>query len=298
MDGASHRLMRNGFWVGVLLVVVVVLTAPRAHAVAPAIDAVHVCRANQAVTSVLPGDLLVPAGVTCVLRGAAVRGHTEVRGQLYATSATFKKTVSIERGGTMYTSQVTMWGWVELHQARLFTTGDTTIVGSVVGSVLRPSASETARISFSRTRIAGDVDIVGGGFAGHSLDSYQARIEGSLRWKGESFSSFAGRVYGDVDVVPGRYARLCSTHVFGDVAVHGLRATGTPGDTLALGSPGGQCGGHTWIDGDVDLTDNRAAGRSGIDDVTIGGDLTCAANTPAPVVMAVEVRGARLGQCA
>lgn len=233
---------------------------------------------------VVPGDLRVPAGESCVLDGTTVMGDVDVR-----PGANLVLEANATIGGDVLTRSD---AYLEVNS----------------GQVEGESQFRQAFGGYFSGATLGAVDARNTGFV-YALDSQQA---GQVSINTETVFQSAW-IEGDVDTRGGVLTDLEDTVVTGDLSIRTSQAgalicgsevdgaaliSGGEGGMVQLGAgPQANCGLNVF-GADVQLNDNISETGVHIGGNVIRGDLACSDNAPEPTGAENRVRGQSTGQCA
>jgi hypothetical protein len=235
---------------------------------------------------VVNGDLIVPAGATCELRGTIVRGDVRLSGggdeyaNLRAEGVRITGDLRIGEQSIAYFDDTRVGGNAELRG----TWAVLDAFGGSIGGWVRLADAE--RINLLGTAVGGDVRFE----RSRLIIADEARIQGNFRATDVEFAAvIESRVSGNVAIDLARdEARLCGSRLGGN-AVFDNNA-----GTVAIGAGAPRCDGNT-VEGHVRVRQNT--GGVTISDNIVRNNLTCRDNEPAPTGGNNRVGGQKQGQC-
>lgn len=233
----------------------------------------------------VPGELVVPAGASCVLDDVVVQGRVRVaagadfivsdsalHGDVVLAADAYLDAVGVGIEGRVTNRDgygVYLEGGSLGSYVAPAVTGETsflTTVGTAVGGTVRADGGE---VYLESTAIAGDVRATDVAFA----DVVDATVLGHIQVSGAADGS-----------------ALCGSEVDGDATFTGDAGVQIGVDELLIG-----CEESVYVGGDLRIDDS---GSVTLADVIVRGDLLGSGNDPAPRVTDVRVRGELGGQFA
>lgn len=260
-------------------------TAPALAVPATGVGLVTRCSGEAAGVTV-PGELVVPAGASCVLDDVVVQGRVRVaagadlivsdsalHGDVVLASDAYLDAVGVSIDGRVtnrdgygvYLEGGTLGSY--LAPAVAGPTSFLTAVGTAVEGTIRADGGE---VLLESTSVAGDVRATGVAFA----DVVDATVLGHIQVSGAANGS-----------------ALCGSEVDGDATY-----TGNAGVQIGVGELLVSCEDSVYIGGDLTIDDSGTGVI--VADAIVRGDLAGAGNDPAPVLADVRVRGESAGQFA
>jgi hypothetical protein len=231
----------------------------------------------------VPGDLVVPAGRSCVLTGTTVTGSVRVqaRADLVLQSATVGGDLRAVDDAFVDVIDTTVGGQVlGRDQFGLYVEGST-----IGGPLLQRAQGTTASDPFVYTvdsqaasldSRAGEVFVessrLGSLFAanGEYADVFDTVVDGALTVRGNDLGSI-----------------VCESEVHGDAEYRNNRSVLQIGGSSALSA----CEGASFWGGDVTFVGNRAGDGFDISNNIVAGSLTGSGNDPLPTGSGNRVRG-------
>jgi hypothetical protein len=236
----------------------------------------------------VPGDLLVPAGKSCVLDGTKVTGEVTVEpgANLVVTGGAFSKGVRVADDGFFDALDTTVGGNVALVDAYgAFLAG-----GLIHGNVQVAAETHPERVTYaflSGTHVKGDITATAGEvFAEDSL------LDKKVTGTNVSYVDLNGVVVGSDLSVSGADlgAVFCGGEVYGDAVYT------TNSGKLQIGADGpvARCAEASYWGGDLTVSANTADTRVGNN--IVRGNLSGTDNAPAPTGEGNRVRGTVSGQ--
>jgi hypothetical protein len=236
----------------------------------------------------VPGDLLVPAGKSCVLTGTKVTGEVTVEAgaNLVVTGGDFAKNVRVGDDGFFDALNTTVRGGVVLADAY----GTFLAGGLVHGSLQVTAPAHPERVTYafaSGAHVKGDVTATAGEiFAENSL------LDKKVTGAGVSYVDLDGVVVGgDLSVSGAALGSVfCGGEVYGDAGYT------TNAGTVQIGADGPVtvCTEASYWGGDLTVSGNTADVRVGNN--IVRGNLAGVDNAPAPTGEGNRVRGTVSGQ--
>ncbi|HEV7974179.1 hypothetical protein [Amycolatopsis sp.] len=236
----------------------------------------------------VPGDLLVPAGKSCVLDGTKVTGEVTVEpgANLVVTGGDFAKSVRVADDGFFDALGTTVRGNVVLADAY----GTFLAGGLVHGSVQVTAPAHPERVTYafaSGAHVKGDVTATAGEiFAENSL------LDKKVTGTGVSYVDLDGVVVGGDLAVSG--AALGSVFCGGEVYGDAVYTTNSGKLQIGADGPVTVCAEASYWGGDLTISGNTAEVRVGNN--IVRGDLAGTDNAPAPTGEGNRVRGTVSGQ--
>jgi hypothetical protein len=238
----------------------------------------------------VPGDLLVPAGKSCVLDGTVVTGEVTVEpgANLVVTGGTFSKNVRVADDGFFDALDTTIGGNIALADAY----GTFLAGGLVHGNVQVDADAHPERVTYayiSGVQVKGDVTATAGEvFAEDSL------LDKKVTGTNVSYVDLNGVVVGsDLSVTGSDLGSVfCGGEVYGDAVYT------TNSGKLQIGADGPvtRCAEASYWGGDLTVSANTADLRVGNN--IVRGNLSGTDNAPAPTGEGNRVRGTVSGQFA
>lgn len=233
----------------------------------------------------VPGDLVVPAGKSCSLKGTTVQGKVRVQSgaDLVVVDGTFSDAVAVAGDGyldatnTAIAGTVTSRGGYGVYLSKSQVSEDYRERGGGAGE---PFAY------LIDTDIAGQVDARAGQLF---LDS--SRVSGAVRGIGTSYTDVVDSTLSSTLTVQdnGKGATVCASEVDGNASY-----TGNTGVQVGSGDGIVRCNETNYFGGNVDVSDNT--GGVAMTDNIVRGDLSGTGNDPAPTGSDNRVRGDITGQ--
>lgn len=232
----------------------------------------------------VPGDLVVPAGESCLLEGTTVLGDVDVRagGDLIAEDG------AVLAGAVLVRADA----YLEVRKASV--EGQTDLRGSYGGFV---DQATLEGVDARNTGFYYAESTTQGGYHGvHTETSLESTwVSGDVTTRQGAFIDLDDTVVtGEVDVRNTDEGSLvCSSEVDGHVLIRGASA-----GVVQLGAgiyP--DCAGNVFA-GDVELRAHRTDDGAFVGGNVVRGDLVCTGNDPAPAGAENRVRGDMAGQCA
>lgn len=233
----------------------------------------------------VPGDLLVPAGATCVLDNVTVEGQTEVEAgaDLVATDSTFNAGVIVSDDGFFDAVASSVATDVNNQGAYGVYLEDTAVEGHYLGE--EADVEDSFLYAFDAS-IGGGVEVALGDVY---LDTTQ--VNGLVNTEGAAYTDIINSTIGQTLTVVGNEfgALVCASEVDG-------AATYTGNGELQIGSGDSltPCDEVNYFGDDVVINDT--VGGVDVTGNIIRGDLTGEGNDPAPTGSDNRVRGEVGGQ--
>jgi len=270
---------------GLLLGALVATAAAIAPAI-PANAALTTSCVGEAGAVTVPGDLVVPAGKSCVLDGTTVEGKVTVRSgaDLVVTNGTFKTTVVVQANGYLDLTDTTVVGKITSQGGYgTYTSGSSFAAYNETGAGdLTPFLyAEGATIGGNVTAKAGEVYVSGSTAKNITTtdssytDVLNSTLTGNLSVTNAAFGS-----------------QVCASEFDGNGIFEG-----NAGVQLGSGALFGECvGGSNYFGKNVTIN-NSSVGVE-VNGNIIRGNLAGEGNDPAPIGTDNRVRGEQTGQFA
>lgn len=231
----------------------------------------------------VPGDLVVPAGASCVLDGTTITGGTHVAAgaSLIVTNGTFGGDIQLADDAYLDAVETSISGRIVNRDGY-----GAYLEGTTAGTYLAPLGADTFLTAFESELATVRAD------AGSVLLE-SSTLTGNLAATGTRYTDLVDTwVSGSVTIsgaVQG--SAFCGSEIDRDATL-----TDNAGVQIGLGDLLSTCAESVYIGGDVDISGSTIGTALG--GVVIRGDLTGTANDPAPTLADVRVRGDLGGQFA
>lgn len=272
---------RAGLLVGALVAV--------AAAVVPAIPAhagLTTSCIGEAGAVTVPGDLVVPAGKSCVLDGTTVEGKVTVRSgaDLVVTNGTFKSTIVVQSNGYLDLTDSTVVGKITSQGGY-----GTYTSGSSFAAYTETGAGEVTPFLYAEgATIGGNVSAAKGEVY---LSSSTAKnvVATDVSYADLLNSTLTGK-FSVTNATFG--SQVCASEIDGDAVFEG-----NAGVQLGSGTLFGECiGGSNYFGKSVTINNSTVGVQ--VNANIIRGDLSGTGNDPAPTGVDNRVRGTASGQFA
>lgn len=240
----------------------------------------------------IPGDLVVPAGESCVLEGTTVTGNVRVQrdADLVVTDSTFGGNVNVAANGYLDATDTSIAGTVVARESFGNMLTDSSVGGAVSaineggdyygfliveGSTLGAQVRATgASLDLSSSSVATNVVGLGSDYT----DVHDSVVEGNVRVESNAYGSV-----------------VCDSEVYGNANftsnATGVQLGGLTGDGTIT-----DCDGSNYFGSNVNI--NGTQGGVWVIENIIRGNLAGTSNDPAPVGFDNRVRGEVRGQFA
>lgn len=240
----------------------------------------------------IPGDLVVPAGESCVLDGTIVTGNVRVQrdADLVVTGGEFQGNVNVAANGYLDATETSIAGTVAARESFGNLLTDSSVGGAV--SAINEGGDYYGFLIVEGTALGAQVRATGA-----SLDLQSATVATNVVGLGSDYADVHDTVVdGNVRVENNVYGSVvCDSEVYGNANF----TTNSTGVQLG-GSVGGggiaNCDGSNYFGGNVNVNGNE--GGVWVIDNIIRGNLAGTGNDPAPVGQDNRVRGELRGQFA
>lgn len=240
----------------------------------------------------IPGDLVVPAGESCVLDGTTVTGNVRVQrdADLVVTNGTFEGRVNVAANGYFDATETSIAGAVVARESF-----GNLLTGSSVGgavSAINEGGDYYGFLIVEGSDLGAQVRATGA-----SLDLQSSTVATNVVGLGSDYTDVHDTVVeGNVRVESNAYGSVvCDSEVYGNANFTtnstGVQLGGSAGDGAIA-----DCDGSNYFDGNVNV--NGTDGGAWVFANIIRGNLAGTGNDPAPVGEDNRVRGALRGQFA